>query len=180
MKENPAMKFTIRHPYAIEPEAFWREVFFDREYNEKLYREGLQFEAFDIVEETDPPDGRRTRKVRVTPKIDAPAAIRKVLGDSVSYVEEGRLEVTGPNTPKWLSKVLPSKLADKSTIKAEMWLERTGPGQSDRVAEFDIEVKMFGVGGMVEKFLEKTMRESYQKAADYTNQWLRANGKAQS
>lgn len=171
------MKFTIRHPYAIEPEPFWREVFFDHEYNNKLYREGLQFEAFDIVEETDPPDGRRTRKVRVTPKIDAPAAIRKVLGDSVSYEEEGRLEVTGPNTPKWQARVLPSKLAEKTTIKASMWLERTGPGQSDRVAEFEIEVKIFGVGGMVEKFLEKTMRESYQKAAEYTNRWLAARNK---
>ncbi|HEY8378691.1 MAG TPA: DUF2505 domain-containing protein [Nannocystis sp.] len=168
------MKFTIRHPYAIEPEAFWRDVFFDREYNEKLYREGLRFEAFEILEETSPPDGRRTRKVRVTPTIDAPAAIKKVIGDSISYVEEGRLEITGPNTPRWISKVLPSKLADKSTIKAEMWLERTGPGQSDRVAEFDIEVKMFGVGGMLEKFLEKSMRESYQKAAEWTNQWLRS------
>ena len=39
--KSAAMKFTIRHPYAIEPEAFWREVFFDHAYNEKLYREGL-------------------------------------------------------------------------------------------------------------------------------------------
>lgn len=168
------MKFTIRHPYAVEPEEFWRDVFFDREYNEKMYREGLQFEAFDIVEETTPADGRRTRKIRVTPKLDAPGPIRKLIGDSFSYVEEGRLEITGPNTPRWISRVLPSKLADKSTVKAEMWLERTGPGQSDRVAEFDVEVKIFGVGGMVEKFLEKSMRENYQKAAEFTNQWLRA------
>jgi hypothetical protein len=167
------MKFTIRHPYAIEPEAFWRELFFDHDYNEKLYRGFLQFEGYEVVEETSPPDGRRTRKVRVTPKVDAPAAIRKIIGDSISYVEDGRLEVTGPNAPRWIAKVLPSKLGDKSTIKAEMWLERTGEGQSDRVVEFDIEVKIFGVGGMAEKFLEKTMRENYQKGADFTNEWLR-------
>lgn len=168
------MKFTIRHPYAIEPEDFWREVFFDHEYNKKLYLEGLRFEGFEILDETNPPDGRRTRKVRVMPKLDAPAAIRSIIGDSMSYIEEGRLEITGPNTPRWISKVLPSKLADKSTVKAQMWLERTGPGQSDRVAEFEIEVKIFGVGGMAEKFLEKSMRENYQKAAEWTNQWLRS------
>lgn len=168
------MKFTIRHPYAIEPDAFWRELFFDRAYNEKMYLEGLRFEGFEILEETSPPDGRRTRKVRVKPRFDAPAAIRGVVGDSMSYVEEGRLETAGPNAPRWISKVLPSALADKTKVTAEMWLERTGPGQSDRVANFEVEVKMFGVGGMVEKFLEKSMRENYQKAADFTNQWIRA------
>ena len=59
-----------------------------------------------------------------------------------------------------------------------MWLERTGPGQSDRVASFDIEVKIFGIGGMFEKFLEKTMNENYKKAAEFTNQWLREQGLA--
>ena len=30
-----------------------------------------------------------------------------------------------------------------------------------------------GVGGMVEKMLEKSMRENYQKAAEFTNEWIR-------
>ncbi len=68
------MKFTIRHPYAIEPDAFWRELFFDAEYNRKLYLEGLRFEGFEVLEETNPPDGRRTRKVHVKPRFEAPAA----------------------------------------------------------------------------------------------------------
>lgn len=167
------MKFTIRHPYAIEPDAFWRELFFDAEYNRKLYLEGLRFEGFEVLEETNPPDGRRTRKVHVKPRFEAPAAMRSMIGDSMSYVEDGRLELTGPNTPRWISKVLPSAMADKTRVTAEMWLERTGPGQSDRVATFEIEVKMFGVGGMVEKMLEKSMRENYQKAAEFTNEWIR-------
>lgn len=169
------MKFTLRHPYVIEPEAFWREVFFDPAYNEALYREALQFEAFKIVEETSPPDGRRTRKLAVTPKLDAPGPIKKIIGDSLSYVEDGRLD---PAKPSWITRVTPSKLADKTRVHAELWLERTGPGQSDRVTDFDIEVKIFGVGGMFEKFLEKTMRENYQKAADFTNKWLRERGLA--
>lgn len=168
------MKFTIRHPYAIEPEAFWREVFFDAEYNNKLYLEGLRFEGFEVLEETNPADGRCTRKVRVKPRFDAPAAVRGLVGDSMSYVEDGRLELAGPNAPRWISKVLPSALPDKTKVSAEMWLERTGPGQSDRVAVFDVEVKVFGVGGMVEKFLEKSMRENYEKAAAFTNEWVKA------
>lgn len=169
------MKFTLRHPYNVGPDAFWRDVFFDQAYNETLYREALEFEAFKVVEETHPADGRRTRKLAVTPKLDAPGPIKKVLGDSISYVEEGRLELTRPS---WVVRVIPSKLADKAKITSEMWLERTGPGQSDRVAEFDIEVKMFAVGGLVEKFLEKTMRESYQKATEFTNRWLQSKGLA--
>ncbi len=169
------MKFVLRHPYAIEPEAFWRDVFFDPGYNEALYREALHFEAFKVLEETTTPDGRRTRKLAVKPKIEAPGAIKAVIGDSVDYVEDGRLD---PSRPAWITKVIPSKLADKINIVCEMWLERTGPGQSDRVASFDIEVKIWGLGGIFEKFLEKTMRENYQKAADWTNQWLAKNGLA--
>lgn len=167
------MKFILRHPYVIEPETFWREVFFDPEYNEALYRKGLHFEAYKVIEETT--SGRRTRKLAVTPKLEAPAPIKKLLGDSISYVEDGHLD---PAKPSWVTRVLPSKLGDKASISSELWLERTGPGQSDRVAAFDIEVKIFGIGGMFEKFLEKTMRENYQKAADYTNEWLRAKGLA--
>lgn len=169
-----ATKFTLRHPYMIEPDAFWGEVFFDPEYNRKLYLEGLQFQGFDIVEETSPPDGRRTRKVRVVPRFDAPGPIKKLVGDSMSYVEEGRLETLGPNTPRWVSHVTPSTLADKTKISSEMWLERTGPNQSDRVASFDIDVKIFGIGGMFEGFLKKTMEENYAKAAEYTNRYLKA------
>ena len=114
-----------------------------------LYRKALQFEQFKVVEETKGPDGRHARKMSVTPKIDAPGPIKSLLGDSVSYVEDGHLD---PAKPSWVVKVLPSKLADKSSIRSEMWLERTGDGQSDRVAEFDISVNMFAVGGLVEKF----------------------------
>ncbi|MBA3548605.1 MAG: DUF2505 family protein [Nannocystis sp.] len=169
------MKFSLRHPYMIEPEAFWRDVFFDPAYNEALYREGLHFEAFKVLEESNPPDGRRTRKLAVKPKLDAPGPIKKILGDSIDYIEDGRLDIS---RPAWITKVIPSKLADKVNIHNEFWLERTGPGRSDRVASFDIEVKIFGLGGIFEKFLEKTMRESYQQAADFTNLWLERKGLA--
>lgn len=169
------MKFTLRHQYHCGPDTFWREVFFDPTFNERLYREALQFEAFKIVEEKIEEDGRRSRKMAVTPKLDAPAAIKKVIGDSISYVEEGRYDLAKPS---WIVRVNPSKLADKANITSEMWLERTGAGQSDRVAEFNIEVNMFMIGGLFEKFLEKTMRDSYQKATDFTNQWLRDKGLA--
>lgn len=169
------MKFTLRHPYHVGPKTFWRDVFFDPAYNEALYRTALEFEAFKVVEETAPPDGRHTRKLAVTPKLDAPGPIKKVLGDSISYVEEGHLDLARPS---WIVKVIPSKLADKARITSEMWLERTGTGQSDRVAEFDISVNMFAVGGLFEKFLEKTMRESYQKATEFTNKWLAEKGLA--
>lgn len=169
------MKFTLRHQYHVGPDTFWREVFFDPTFNERLYREALQFESFKILEETIEEDGRRSRKMAITPKLDAPGPVKKALGDSVSYVEEGRYELARPS---WLVRVIPSKLADKANITSEMWLERTGAGQSDRVAEFNIEVKMFAIGGIFEKFLEKTMRDGYQKATEFTNAYLREKGLA--
>lgn len=169
------MKFTLRHQYHVGPDTFWREVFFDPAFNERLYREALQFESVKILEENVEADGRRTRRMAVTPRLDLPAPIKKVLGDSVSYVEEGRYDLARPS---WIVRVIPSKLADKANVTSEMWLERTGPGQSDRVAEFNIDVNMFMIGGLFEKTLEKTMRDSYQKATDFTNAWLHEKGLA--
>jgi hypothetical protein len=121
------MKFSLRHPYSIEPEAFWRDVFFDPAYNEALYREALHFEAFKVLEETSPADGRRTRKLAVKPKIDAPGPIKAMLGDSVDYVEDGRLD---PSRRAWITKVIPSKLADKSASAARCG--SSGPGRVSR------------------------------------------------
>jgi len=35
----------------------------------------------------------------------------------------------------------------------------------------DVEVSIFGVGRVFEKFAEKSVRESYDKAAAFTNAW---------
>ena len=69
-----------------------------------------------------------------------------------------------------------SKLADKIDISGELWTEPNGEGKLDRCVTMNIKVKIFGVGKVVEGFIEKTTRESYDRATDYTNGWLAEQG----
>jgi hypothetical protein len=40
----------------------------------------------------------------------------------------------------------------------------------------DITVKIFGVGGAIESFIERTTRDSFEKAAIFTNEFIREKG----
>ena len=68
------------------------------------------------------------------------------------------------------------KLADKIHIGGAFWLEPRGERKVERVCTIDIDVKIFGVGKVVEAFVEKSTRESYDRAATFTNKYIAEKG----
>ncbi len=162
------MQFTLSHQYGIPAERFWDDVFFDDGYNEQLYGEGLRFEAFDIQQFERREDGTAYRRVRVTPRLVMPKPVKKIFGDSVSYVEEGRLDTRG----HFVTTIIPNRMADKIHIGTDMWLEPRGAERCERFARFEVKVRAFGLGKILERFFEKTMRDSYEAAASFTNDWI--------
>lgn len=166
------MKITISHEFSTDPETFWSKIFFDPEYNRTLYLQGLKFPEYELLEEHD--NGSEVvRKVRVTPKQEAPAAVQKLVGGRFSYVEEGRFDKT---TRRYRFRVVPSTMADKIRAEGELRAEPVGPKTMRRVVDMTIEVKVFGVGGIVEGFVSKSMQESYAQAAAFTNHWIADKG----
>lgn len=168
------MKFTVRHVFDTSVDNYWNEIFFDQDYNARLYREALGFKGFDLLELTGEKGGRRTRRMRTEPASDAPAVVKKLIGDSLTYTESGTYD---PATGIWTYDIVTSKLADKIRIGGRLWAEPKGT-KCERVAEINIEVKILGVGGVVEKFIEKTTRESYERATKFTNEFIREKGLA--
>lgn len=166
-------KFTLRNVFETDEETFWNRIFFDPEYNQRLYLDALKFKGFDLLEITGEPGGARTRKIRTEPRSEAPAVVTKLIGGSLSYVEEGRFD---PATKKWTYTITTSKLADKVKIRGTFWVEPRGDKRVERVCECEVEVKIFGVGGAVESFIEKTTRESYEDAAKFTNAFIKEKG----
>jgi hypothetical protein len=167
------VKFTVRDIFETDVDTYWSEMFFDEEYNSRLYREGLGFKDFAVLELTGEKGGPRTRKMRTEPAADAPAVVRKLIGDSLTYTESGSFD---PAKKLWTYTIATSKLADKVHIGGKLWAEPKGPKKLERIAEIEIEVKIFGVGGAVEKFIEKTTRDSYVKATAFTNRFIREKG----
>lgn len=168
-----ATKFTCRNIFETDPDTFWSKCFFDPEYNRGLYYEALGFTAYELIELKEHADGSKDRRFRTTPKSEAPAVVTKLIGGSLDYEETGHFD---PAKKTWTYSVKTSKMAEKIRIGGKYWLEARGDKRSERICEVEIAVDVFGVGGVVEGFIEKTTRESYEKATAYTNGFIKKHG----
>lgn len=164
------MRFSVQHTYPIAAADFYRGMFFDDAYNQTLYLEGLGFEAFTIEKlDRDETGLVKHRTAAVRPRLNMPKPVRKLLGDAFTYREVGTLKGDA-----WHSEIVPSRLADKVTLLTVMRVEAAGVDTCERIADFEVEVRLFGLGKVVERFIEKTLRESYEKAAAHSRRWLDA------
>jgi hypothetical protein len=154
------MQSTIRDTFDIGSAAFWRDVFFDRRFVERLYREAMGCVSFEILSETGDLASGIARRLRFSQKVDAPAPVRKIFGETTTMEEDGRFD---PSTGKWTFRLLPEKMPDKVHIRGTTWLEPAGEARVTRVSEIDCSVSIFAVGGLVEKYIAKETEESMQK-----------------
>jgi hypothetical protein len=166
-------KFTVTHEINCNAETFWR-VFFDKGFNESLYRSGLGFPEFNILDQRES-DKDITRKVVGQPKMDVPGPVAKLLGSGFKYTEEGTFDKA---TKTWRWKMIPSTLADKMKNGGSMRVEPVGDNKVRRIAEIDIEAKIFGVGGLIESTAEKQLRAGWDESAVYMNKYLANQPKA--
>lgn len=162
--------FTVSHPYPISEDRFWGEIFLALDYNTALYEEALGF-RFEQLERLDGAS-EISRRIRCTPKLSLPKAAQKIVGDG-NYVEAGRLDLA---TRRWRFELTPARLADKISIRGAMWSTPAGPDALIRHCETEIEIRILGLGKVIEKAVEGTFRESYDKAAAFTEGWLRRAG----
>lgn len=163
-------KFTVTHEINCNTETFWK-VFFDQDFNLKLYKENLGFPEFNIVEQRET-DSEIVRKVNGTPKMEVPGPVAKVLGSNFGYKEEGKY-VKSANLWQW--KMIPSAMADKLRNEGTMRVEAVGDTKVRRIAELVIEAKVFGIGGLIESSAEKQLRDGWEKSAKFMNEWLKTH-----
>jgi hypothetical protein len=160
-------KFTLRHEINCSVDHFW-EVFFDPEFNKKLFLDELGFPQYETLD-LNKSEKSITRKVKGTPKMDMPKPVVKLLGEGFSYEESGTFD---KDTQVWKWKMKPAKLADKLRNEGEVTCERISDDKCRRVATIEIEAKVFGVGGLIESSSEKQMKDGWNKSADFMNRWL--------
>ncbi len=166
---------TLRHELECTEDIFWNKVFFDEEdeFNKYLYNTLLKFPKYEVLE-LRKEEGRVVRRARVEPPVGGvPLPIKKILGDRLAYNEEG---VFDAKTKRYTIKVTPSALPDKTRISGEIYCEKLGEKRIARIAKFTVEVKVFGVGGLVEGRIISDLKKSYDTAAQATNVWLKEKG----
>jgi hypothetical protein len=162
-------KFTVQHEIHCSAEKFWK-LFFDKEFNDKLYREALGFPKYEVLKHEEN-DRQITHKVMGQPKMNMPGPVAKLLGSNFVYTEEGTFDRA---TSVWTWKMTPSALADKMRNEGSLHLEPIGDHKVRRVASIIIEAKIFGIGGMIESSAEKQLREGWEDSAKFMNKYLAA------
>ncbi len=165
------MRLQMDHEYRCGVGTFWEKMFFDEEYNRRLFLDGLHYKFFEQLELTDRPDSI-LRRVKGCPKSDIPAAVQKVLAD-LSYTEE---LVWDKATKKARFKNFPATMANKIRIEGTLWAEPSGEGRCRRKVDMELEAKIFGIGGLIEKVAAGAFRENFEAAAHWTNRWLAEKG----
>lgn len=155
--------FTMRHDIECSPERFW-ELFFDVDLQKSIFA-ALEFPKWEVIE-TRETEKEIVRIVSAIPKLDAPAAVTKLLGSGFGYTEEGRFD-RASKVHRFVVK--PSTLADKLKNEGTVRAEPRGEGKCTRIVDVVIEAKIFGIGGMLEKMTEKTYREGWAKSAELIN-----------
>jgi len=167
------VRYTIKHTIETDVDTFWNKLFFDAEFNRALFTEGLRFVTYNVLEEVREPSGVVRKRVECTPKIDLPAPARKIFGDTAGYVEIGRYD---PTQKKYFADVVPNVATEKIKTTSETWAEPRGDKRCERIVMVDTTVKAFGLGTILEGFIEQQSRDQYSKAAEFTNRWIREKG----
>ncbi len=163
----------LRHVLHCDEDTFWTKCVFDADYNEALYLQVLGFERYEQVGFSD--DGETIRRaVHASPKMPAvPEVVKKVLGNSLAYVETGAFS---RKARRYTFTAIPTALAGKATTTGSIAVEMLGPRILGRTVNLTVDVRVFLVGGLIEDQILASLRESYERAASFTDEWVKRKG----
>ena len=163
----------IVHTYNVNEDTFWDKLFFDEDYNRRLYLEALKFHDWKVTKHEDMGD-QVHRSIDVVPRLgELPGPMKKVLGDNIRYTESGVLDKAAR---RYKITIVPSALAGKLLVSGELYTEPVDDKHCRRVFETTVEVKVFGLGGMMEKRFVADIEKSYAVGAKFTNQYATEKG----
>ncbi len=160
------MKLRLRHRIDCCAPDFW-PLYFDPEFTRRLHNEGLGSTSIEIVESSgDLATGLR-RTLRYSQRPAMPGPVAKLFGAEVVTIEKG---VFDPHTGTWSFELTPSALADKTRIRGSFTVEGDSKASPcEQSFELEATVKVFGLGPVVERFIEAQTRQSQDKAAAFMN-----------
>lgn len=159
----------IQHLYDCDEATFWRQVMFDEAFNSRLYLEHLHFDEWKILR-LDDTETQLVREVSVRPVTgELPAPLKKLIGQNFGYRELGRFD---KQARRYSFEIFPNTLPDKLHIRGDIQVTPRGESQCERTLELDVEAKVFGVGGMIEKRIIGDTRDSFDKGHRFAQREL--------
>jgi len=165
------MKFRVEHTFRDITLEEYEKLYFDETFGIALCKAVKLARTLDKRELK---DGRLVRIVRVGPDRDIPPTVAKILGTSrIEYTEHvDYKQGSFHGTWKTVSSIFTEKVDAHGTF---------GFADEDdgvlRVLEGEVTVKIFGIGGVIERFVVADIERSYNDAAQFTQKWIDSDGK---
>jgi hypothetical protein len=155
-------RFEIEHVFDATPERYL-EVIDAPDFPARLC-ERLELRERSLLERSEHADHTFVRW-RVVPAAELPAALDKALGGKgLAYVEEERRPKQTPFHREW-TVVVDALSRERFRCTGTFDLERVGASQVRRTLRGSVDVKAFGVGGIIERHIAKGIIESYEKTS---------------
>ena len=108
------------------PAKLWQALL-DPEFTRSMLQDGLGFGRVEVGElKPRPPRREQTRAMRAFPKLELPAAVARVVGDALAYLEDGTYD---PTARRWTFQSRTSVLGDRFRVGGRMWVEPTPSGR---------------------------------------------------
>lgn len=162
----------IEHDFDCSEAAFW-DTFLNESYNHEMFCGRMKFPRWEVIS-FNATETEMRRVVEVEPYVgNLPGPIKKVLGDSIRYREEGHLD---RKANSYQLKTVPSKFADKIFVSGKQYTSSLGEKKCRRIFEATIEVKIFGIGSMIEKNIVSDLTKSYEIGAAFTRSYMQQHG----
>jgi hypothetical protein len=156
------MKLTLPYTWSCTPAAFWA-LYFDPEFAIRLHLEALGSTSAEILSQEGDLSSGLVRTLRYGQKPNMPGPVRKIFGEEISTTEVTTFD---PATSTASFTMTPGTMADKTHIVGSIAMaERDGATQEQFTLE--AKVKIFGVGPVVERFIEHQAREVQGKSVAF-------------
>lgn len=168
------LEFTLNHPLLCSVDRFWA-VFLNTAFTHEMLT-GLGFARVDVGElRAHTGRSEKKRSMRAVPKLDLPKVVARALGEAFAYVEEGSFD---ERSRRWTYHSRLSVLSDQFRVGGRIWVEPTKSGRCRRISEVWIEAKIFGIGGLIERAAENSVRDGFRRSALWLNRWIVAHPEA--
>ena len=162
------MNVTVRHVLPLSAEDYWQTLYTSRPFIESLYTDGLGGSDLKISRWSVHPDGGLERSLSFRPKMQAPAPVKKVLGDAFRCEEQGQFD---PETATWRFQYISAALGKKLAIQGTQTAQ-DHPEGCEVTCRLEVKVSIFGVGRLVEKTIASQFETDMRAQADFIRRWL--------
>jgi hypothetical protein len=162
------MRLSVDHAFTDVTVERFLDVYFSEDFNNRVAAtSGLKSRV--LVEEKIHPDGARDRRVRMHPDVTVPSSLQKFVRaeqihyDEVSRFDPARCEIT------WR---IDSAANDRVQVAGVIRIVPHGTGVR-RIIDGVVEVKApFGVGAIVERFIEVEVQKGYDRLRTFLQRYL--------